>query len=111
MSNDRQHVATGSPYEPIIGISRTVRVGNLIAVSGTAPLDPDGKTVAVGDAAAQARLCLDIVRRALEDLGSGLETVYRTRTVLTRITDWETVRRVHGLSQPWIVWSFMWCGC
>jgi hypothetical protein len=40
-----------------------------------------------------------------------LETVYRTRTVLTRITDWETVRRVHGLSQPWIVWSFMWCGC
>ena len=93
---DRQRVSTGSPFEPIIGISRAVRIGRLIAVTGTAPLGPDGKTVAVGDAAAQARRCLEIIREALEKLGSGLGHVYRTRILLTRIEDWERVARVHG---------------
>jgi enamine deaminase RidA (YjgF/YER057c/UK114 family) len=92
----RRHVSSGSPYEPIIGISRAVRVGNLIAVSGTAPLGNDGKTVALGDVAGQARRCLDIIRKSLEDIGSGLDDVYRTRTLLTRIADWEAVGRVHG---------------
>ncbi|MCI0630285.1 MAG: RidA family protein [Phycisphaerales bacterium] len=96
MNDARQHVSTGSPYEPIVGISRAVRIGRLIAVTGTAPLGPDGKTVAVGDAAGQARRCLEIVRDALEKLGSGLEHVYRTRILLTRIEDWERVARVHG---------------
>ena len=92
----RQRVSTGSPFEPIIGISRAVRIGRLIAVTGTAPLGPDGKTVSVGDAAAQARRCLEIIREALEKLGSSLDHVYRTRILLTRIEDWERVARVHG---------------
>lgn len=93
---DRQRVSTGSPYEPIIGISRAVRAGRIITVSGTAPLDPDGKTVGVGDPAAQARRCLEIVRAALGGLDARLAHVVRTRTLLTRIEDWEVVGRVHG---------------
>ncbi len=62
----RQHVSSGSPYEPRLGISRAVRSGRIIAVAGTAPLGPDGKTIGKGDAAAQARRCLEIVRNALE---------------------------------------------
>jgi enamine deaminase RidA (YjgF/YER057c/UK114 family) len=73
-----------------------VRAGRVIAVAGTAPLDAEGRTVAVGDAAAQARRCFEIVARALEDLGAGLADVVRTRILLTRIEDWERVARVHG---------------
>jgi enamine deaminase RidA (YjgF/YER057c/UK114 family) len=92
----RQHVSTGSPYEPRLGISRAVRVGHVIAVAGTAPLGPDGRTVAPGDAAAQARRCLEIVRDALAGLGANLSDVTRTRILLTRIEDWERVGQVHG---------------
>ena len=92
----RQHVSSGSPYEPRLGISRAVRSGRLIAVAGTAPLGPDGKTVVKGDAAAQARRCLEIVRNALEQLGASLSDVTRTRILLTRIEDWESVGQVHG---------------
>jgi len=96
MNDARCRASTGSPFEPIIGISRAIRIGRLIAVAGTAPLGPDGKTVAIGDAATQARRCLEIIREALEKLGSGLGDVYRTRILLTRIEDWERVARVHG---------------
>ena len=92
----RQHVSSGSPYEPRLGISRAVRSGHIIAVAGTAPLGPDGKTVGKGDAAAQARRCLEIVRNALEQLGASLSDVTRTRILLTRIEDWESVGQVHG---------------
>lgn len=92
----RRRVSSGSPYEPIIGISRAVRVGTMISVSGTAPLGPDGTTVAQGDAAAQARCCLEIIRAALEKLDAGLDDVIRTRTLLTRIEDWKVVAQVHG---------------
>jgi enamine deaminase RidA (YjgF/YER057c/UK114 family) len=92
----RHSVSTGSPYEPIIGISRAVRIGPIIAVAGTAPLGPDGKTVGVGDPAAQARRCLEISRLALEQLGSSLSDVIRTRIFLTRIEDWRAVGEVHG---------------
>ena len=92
----RKTVSTGSPFEPIAGFSRAVRTGNVVAVSGTAPLGPDGKTVAPGDAAAQARRCLEISAQALSDLGASLRDVIRTRIFLTRITDWEAVARVHG---------------
>ena len=92
----RQHVSTGSPFEPKIGIWRAVRIGNVIAVSGTAPLGPDGKTVAKGDSAAQARRCLEIIQSAIEDLGAKLSDVIRTRILLTRIEDWEQVAAVHG---------------
>jgi enamine deaminase RidA (YjgF/YER057c/UK114 family) len=89
-------VSSGSPYEPIVGISRAVRLGNIVAVSGTAPLGLDGKTVGVGDPAAQARRCFEISRLALEQLGASLHDVIRTRVMLTRIEDWEAVAQVHG---------------
>ncbi|MDT5269898.1 MAG: hypothetical protein QOH49_2084 [Acidobacteriota bacterium] len=92
----RRRVSSGSPYEAIIGISRAVSAGDFISVAGTAPLDAEGRTVAPGDAAAQARRCFEIVKRALEELGAGLSDVVRTRILLTRIEDWETVARVHG---------------
>jgi enamine deaminase RidA (YjgF/YER057c/UK114 family) len=95
-SEQRQSVSSGSPYEPVAGISRAVRIDRFIAVSGTAPLDPDGKTVAIGDPQQQARRCLEIAQEALEKLGVSLEDVIRTRILLTRIDDWEKVAKVHG---------------
>ena len=93
---ERRSVSTGSPYEPIIGISRAVRIGNVITVAGTAPLGPDGKTVNVGDAAGQARRCFEISRLAIEQLGGRLDDVIRTRIMLVRIEDWKAVAQVHG---------------
>lgn len=92
----RKLISSGSPYEPKVGISRAVRVGNFVTVSGTAPLGPDGCTVAVGDAAAQARRCLEIIAAALEKAGASIKDVVRTRTLLVRIEDWEAVAAVHG---------------
>jgi enamine deaminase RidA (YjgF/YER057c/UK114 family) len=92
----RPRVSTGSPYEPRLGISRAVRAGRVIAVSGTAPIGPDGGTVGAGDPVAQARRCIEIIAEALRGLGADLEHVVRTRTLLTRIEDWEAVGAVHG---------------
>ena len=92
----RQRVSSGSPYEPRLGISRAVRTRQIIAVAGTAPIGPGGETAGVGDAAAQARRCLEIIRTALEQAGASLSDVVRTRTLLTRIEDWESVGQVHG---------------
>ena len=92
----RQLISSGSPYEPRVGISRAVRVGPIVAVSGTAPLGPDGQTVAKGDPAGQARRCLEIIKNALERAGASLDQVIRTRTLLTRIEDWQAVAAVHG---------------
>jgi enamine deaminase RidA (YjgF/YER057c/UK114 family) len=92
----RELISSGSPYEPKVGISRAVRVGNVIAVSGTAPLGSNGRTVGIGDAGAQARRCLEIIAGALEKAGASLRHVVRTRTLLVRIEDWEAVAAVHG---------------
>src|SRR4030095_9258336 len=92
----RKLISTGSPHEPKVGISRAVRVGNVIAVSGTAPLGSDGRTVGIGDAGAAARRCLEIIGSALEEGGASVRSVVRTRTLLVRIEDWETVAAVHG---------------
>ncbi len=92
----RRHVSTGSPFEAKVGISRAVRTGNVIAVTGTAPLGPDGKTVSRGKSAAQARRCLEIIQSAIEELGGKLSDVTRTRILLIRIEDWEQVAAVHG---------------
>src|SRR5579884_545515 len=70
--------------------------GSIIAVSGTAPIGPDGKTVGQGDAAMQMRRCIEIVRAALEQLGASLQDVIRTRILLTNIEDWQSVGLVHG---------------
>ena len=92
----RLNVSSGSPYEPRIGMSRAVRIGPFVAISGTAPLGPDGRTVCVGDPAGQARRCLEIAAAALAEAGGSLRDVIRTRTLLTRIEDWEAVAGVHG---------------
>jgi enamine deaminase RidA (YjgF/YER057c/UK114 family) len=79
---------------PKVGISRAVRVGPIITVAGTAPLGPDGRTVGRGDAATQARRCLEIIAAALEGAGASMEQVVRTRILLTRIEDWQAVAAV-----------------
>ena len=96
MRYERRNVSSGSPFEPRVGISRAVRLGPLVTVAGTAPLGPDGHTVARGDAGAQARRCLEIIGTALEQAGASLRDVVRTRILLTRIEDWEAVALVHG---------------
>ena len=96
MSEARTNIASGSPYEPIIGFSRAVRIGDRIAVGGTAPIGTDGKTFALGDPAAQTRRCLEIIKQALEEAGGGLEHVIRTRMFLTDASHWEEVGKAHG---------------
>lgn len=91
----RKNVSSASPYEPIVGFSRAVRIGNVIAVGGTGPIGPDGKTVP-GGVAAQARRCFEISLIALEQLGAVPGDIIRTRMMLTRIEDWEAVAEVHG---------------
>jgi enamine deaminase RidA (YjgF/YER057c/UK114 family) len=91
---DRRHVASGSPYEPVIGFSRAVSAGHHVAVAGTAPIVPGGDPPA--DAYGQAKRCLEIIVEALGALGAGPEQVVRTRSYLTRAADWEAVGRAHG---------------
>lgn len=92
----RQLISSGSPYESVIGVSRAVRVGNIILVGGTAPIGPKGETVAPGDAAGQARQCIEIIKKALEEAGSSLKDVVQTRVLLKRIEDWQAVATVRG---------------
>lgn len=91
----RKLVSSGSPYEAKFGFSRAVRVGNLVTVAGSAPIETDG-SCARGDPAAQARRSFAIIARALEECGSSLADVVRTRVLLTRIADWPQVAQVHG---------------
>jgi enamine deaminase RidA (YjgF/YER057c/UK114 family) len=87
----RQNISGSSPFEPIIGFSRAVRVGNTVYVSGTGPVGADE-----ADAATQTRHTLEIIRAALEKAGVRMEDVVRTRMYLTHVEDWEAVGRVHG---------------
>lgn len=92
----RKLVSSGSPYEPVIGFSRAVRVGNFVSVGGTAPIGADGKSCSPGDVAGQTRRCFEIIRTALEKAGAGLKDVVRTRIMLKHIKDWEAAASVHG---------------
>ena len=89
-------VSSGSPYEKTIGFSRAVRIGNIIAVSGTGPIADDGSTASPGDAYAQAKRCLEIIAKAIKDAGGKLENVFRTRMYITDAADQEKVGRAHG---------------
>jgi enamine deaminase RidA (YjgF/YER057c/UK114 family) len=92
----RMLIPSTSPYAIPLGFSRAVRVGNHISVGGTAPIDANGKTVGLDDPAAQARQCFETIRMALQQAGSSLADVVRTRMLLTRITDWEYIAAVRG---------------
>jgi enamine deaminase RidA (YjgF/YER057c/UK114 family) len=90
------NVSSGSPYEGPAGFSRARRIGDIIAVAGTAPIGPDGKTFGPRDPYFQAKRCLEIIEKALNDLGASLEDVIRTRVYLKDASHWEPVARAHG---------------
>src|ERR1700683_686954 len=92
--SDRRRVSSGSPFEPTIGFSRAVRVGERILVSGTGPVWPDGSCR--DDPAEQAQRGFEIIGRSLEEAGAGLADVVRTRMFLTSVTDADAVGAVHG---------------
>ncbi|WP_211100041.1 RidA family protein [Acuticoccus kandeliae] len=89
MDYRRQLISNGNPMESVVGFSRAVRVGPYISVGGTAPVDANGKTVGIGDVYAQTRQCFEIIKAALEEAGSGLEDIVRTRVILTDIDNWK----------------------
>jgi enamine deaminase RidA (YjgF/YER057c/UK114 family) len=88
---ERRRVSSGSPFEPTIGFSRAIRVGDRVLVSGTGPVGADD-----AEPSTQMRRCIEIVADALNDLGATLDDVVRTRIYLTDAKDWEAVGRVHG---------------
>ena len=92
----RKNVSSGSPFEKPIGFSRAVRIGNIIAVSGTAAIAPDGSTAHPDDVYGQTKCCLEIMQAAIKKAGGKLENVIRTRIMLRDISSWQEAARAHG---------------
>jgi enamine deaminase RidA (YjgF/YER057c/UK114 family) len=96
MGAERQRASTGNKYELQVGFSRALRVGDWVAVAGTAPIGDDGVTVGVGDLYVQTVRCFDIAERALAQVGASIGHVVRTRVMLTDITRWAEAAQAHG---------------
>ena len=94
--SQRIRFSSGTKWEPIVGYSRAIRVGNMVYVAGTTATDPQGNLIGIGDPRVQTFQVLNNIKRALESVGAKLEDVVRTRIYVTDITKWEEVGKVHG---------------
>ncbi len=93
---ERTNLATGSPWEEIVGYSRAVKIGNVIEISGTVAGDNSGEVIGEGDVYLQTKFILMRIQNALEQLGGSLENVVRTRVYTTDISKWEMIGKAHG---------------
>ncbi len=93
---DKKLITSNSPLEPQIGFSRAVKIGNIIAVSGTAPIDKDGSTAFKGDLYKQTKFCIEIMKQAIEQAGGKIENIFRTRIMLKDISRWKESAKAHG---------------